>query len=180
MIASLRGILLEKQAGTCVIEAAGVGYLVHVSTYTANGLPERGCEVLLRTRQVVREDALILFGFADPEELHLFDLMIAVSGVGPKLALAILSGMRPQALARAIRSENHGALVAIPGIGRKTAERLVVELREKVDPMLSSSSPAGSRPPGSAAAFRNNSGMPSPRSSNSGTLAPRRRMPSVR
>jgi Holliday junction resolvasome, DNA-binding subunit len=83
MIASLRGQLLEKTAGTCVIEAAGVGYLVQVSCHTASNLPPEGREVSLRTRQIVREDAVQLFGFADAEELELFDLMIAVSGVGP-------------------------------------------------------------------------------------------------
>ena len=133
MIASLRGVLIEKSPGTCVIEAAGVGYLVSVSSHTARELPDRGDEVFLRTRQVVREDALMLFGFVDADELKLFDLMIGVSGVGPKLALAVLSGMKPHALARAIRDEQLGALVTIPGIGRKTAERLVVELRDKLD-----------------------------------------------
>jgi len=140
MIASLRGTLAEKGAGTCVIEAAGVGYLVHVSSLTLAALPERGAPVFLRTRQVVREDALQLFGFAEAEELRLFDLLIGISGVGPRLALALLSGLRPQALARAIRDEQVGALVAIPGIGRKTAERLIVELRDKLE-----------APPGTAA-----------------------------
>ncbi len=143
MIASLRGTLIEAGTGTCVVEAAGVGYLVSVSSHTARGLPERGREVFLRTRQVVREDALMLFGFADVEELRLFDLMIGVSGVGPRLALAVLSGMKPQALARAIRDENLGALVAVPGIGRKTAERLVVELRDKLDAIPASPATAG-------------------------------------
>jgi Holliday junction DNA helicase RuvA len=133
MIASLRGTLLEKTTGACVVEAGGVGYWVSVSTHTAQELPERGNPVFLRTRQVVREDALMLFGFTDAEELRIFDLMIGVSGVGPKLALAVLSGIKPQAFARAIREEHLGALVAIPGIGRKTAERLVVELRDKLD-----------------------------------------------
>ncbi len=133
MIASLRGTLLESQAGHCIIECGGVGYLVQISSGTAAMLPDRGREVFLRTRQVVREDALQLFGFAEAEELRLFDLMIAVSGVGPKLALAVLSGLKPAALARAIRSEQVGVLVQVPGIGRKTAERLVVELRDKID-----------------------------------------------
>lgn len=150
MIASLRGVLAEKAAGSCVIEASGVGYLVSISTHTSRGLPECGAEVRLRTRQVVREDALLLFGFADPEELELFDLMIGVSGVGPKLALAVLSGMKPQALARAIRDEHIGALVAIPGVGRKTAERLVVELRDKLEilaaPTAAAESEAGVLP----------------------------------
>jgi Holliday junction DNA helicase RuvA len=134
VIASLRGVLLERGAASCVVEAGGVGYLVSVSSHTARELPAPGSEVFLRTRQVVREDALMLFGFADPEELKLFDLMIAVSGVGPKLALAVLSGLKPHALARAIKDEQLGALVAIPGVGRKTAERLVVELRDKLLP----------------------------------------------
>ena len=133
MIASLRGTLSEKGTGSCVVEAGGVGYLVSISSHTVQWLPERGQEVFLLTRQVVREDALQLFGFADADELRVFDLLIAVSGVGPRLALALLSGMRPHALARAIREENVGLLVAVPGIGRKTAERLIVELRDKLD-----------------------------------------------
>jgi holliday junction DNA helicase RuvA len=133
MIASLRGKLLELEAGSCVVETGGVGYLIHVSSHTAQSLPQRGGEVFLHTRQVVREDAITLFGFADAAELRLFDLAISVSGVGPRLALALLSGLKPHALARAIRDEQVGALVAVPGIGRKTAERLIVELRDKLE-----------------------------------------------
>ena len=133
MIASLRGLLTEKGPGTCTIEAGGVGYLVFVSSHTLAALPEVGASVYLRTRQIVREDAHQLFGFMEAEELRLFDLAIAVSGVGPRLALALLSGLRPQVLARAIRDEQVGALVAVPGIGRKTAERLIVELRDKIE-----------------------------------------------
>ncbi len=133
MIASLRGTLTEKSAGACVVEAGGVGYLVSVSAHTAAVLPAAGQPVFLLTRQVVREDAVALFGFAEREELKLFDLLVAVSGVGPRLALAVLSGLRPDALVRAIRSEQIGSLVAIPGIGKKTAERLVVELRDKLE-----------------------------------------------
>ena len=133
MIASLRGTLAEKGAAACVIEAGGVGYLVSVSTHTARQLPAEGASVFLRTRQVVREDAVLLFGFADADELRLFDLLIAVSGVGPRLALAMLSGLKPAALARALRDENIAVLVAVPGIGRKTAERLIVELRDRVE-----------------------------------------------
>jgi Holliday junction DNA helicase RuvA len=136
VIASLRGILTEKAAGHCVVEAGGVGYLVSVSTHTAAALPGTGDDAFLRTRQIVREDALLLFGFADADELRLFDLLITVSGVGPKLALAVLSGLRPDALRRAIRDESLGTLVAIPGIGRRTAERLVVELRDRVEAPL--------------------------------------------
>jgi len=133
MIASLRGTLLEKSVGACVVEAGGVGYLVQLSGHAAAGLPATGEAVFLRTRQIVREDAVQLFGFADAEELELFDLMIAVSGVGPRLALAVLSGLRPPALRRAIREEQLGLLTSVPGIGRKTAERLVVELRDKLE-----------------------------------------------
>jgi holliday junction DNA helicase RuvA len=135
MIASLRGTLLERSGAHAVIECAGVGYLVSVSAHTASALPAVGEPVSLRTRQIVREDSLQLFAFADAEELRLFDLLIGVNGVGPRLALAVLSGLKPQALARAIRDEQVASLVAIPGIGRKTAERLVVELRDKLDPL---------------------------------------------
>lgn len=141
MIASLRGTLVENAGGAVIIEAGGVGYLVHVSTHTAAALPARGSEVHLRTRHIVREDAQLLFGFADGDELRLFDLMIGVSGVGPKLALAVLSGLRPASLVKAIREEHLGALVAIPGIGRKTAERLVVELRDRVEAPIAAPEP---------------------------------------
>ncbi|HTM57632.1 MAG TPA: Holliday junction branch migration protein RuvA [Candidatus Udaeobacter sp.] len=133
MIASLRGILLEKTPGSCVIEAGGVGYAVSVSARTARALPEAGEALFLHTRQVVREDAHMLFGFTGVLELQLFDLLISVSGVGPKVALALLSGLEPAALSRAIRAESIAELVAVPGIGRKTAERLVVELRDKLE-----------------------------------------------
>jgi len=133
MIATLRGRLTEHGTGTCIVEAAGVGYLISVSTFTSSELPALGSEVFLFVRQVVREDALLLFGFARPEEQRLFDLLVTVSGVGPKLAMAVLSGLRPEALGRAIREENVGMLVAIPGIGRRTAERLVVELRDRIE-----------------------------------------------
>jgi Holliday junction DNA helicase RuvA len=145
VIASLRGTLAAKSAGDCVIEAGGVGYRVHVSTHTAAALPEPGGEAFLHTHQVVREDALMLFGFAEGEERRLFELLITVSGVGPRVALAVLSGLKPQALARAIRDENLAALVAIPGVGRKTAERLVVELRDKLD-VLAAAAPTGATP----------------------------------
>lgn len=133
MIASVRGRLLEVTPGACVVEAGGVGYLIQVSSNTAKALPSPNQEVFLHTRQVVREDLMALFGFAERDELRLFDLLIGVSGVGPKVALAVLSGLKPAALARAIRGEEIGVLTAVPGIGRKTAERLVVELRDKLE-----------------------------------------------
>jgi Holliday junction DNA helicase RuvA len=147
MIASLRGTLAEKGAGDCVVEAAGVGYRVTVSTHTAAALPEAGAPVFLHTHQVVREDALMLFGFADVEERRLFELLITVSGVGPKVAIAVLSGLKPQALARAIRDQNIAALVAIQGVGRKTAERLVVELRDKLDVLAAAGATTAPAPP---------------------------------
>ncbi|MEO5988919.1 MAG: Holliday junction branch migration protein RuvA [Candidatus Eisenbacteria bacterium] len=133
MIASVRGIVLEKGDGSCVIEAGGVGYLLQVSTQTLAVLSPAGAEAKLLTRHVVREDAQLLFGFLDADELRLFDLLITVNGVGPKLALAALSGLKPAMLARAIRDEDLPAIVRLPGIGRKTAERMVVELRDKLD-----------------------------------------------
>jgi len=146
MIASLRGALLERASGSCVIECAGVGYLVQVSQRTARLLPEPGAEVTLLTHQVVREDALMLFGFADAEERKLFELLITVSGVGPKVALAVLSGLEPGSLARAIRDENLAALVAVPGVGRKTAERLVVELRDRLELIVTAGARAAETP----------------------------------
>ena len=133
MIASLRGVLAEKDGGQCVVETGGVGYRVSVSSHTARALPDAGEPVFLHTHQVVREDALQLFGFAELEERRLFELLITVSGVGPKVALAVLSGLAPAALARALRDENIAQLVGIPGVGRKTAERLIVELRDKLE-----------------------------------------------
>jgi holliday junction DNA helicase RuvA len=142
LIASLRGTLTAKDGGHCVVEAGGVGYLVQVSTHTAALLPKPNESVFLHTHQVVREDALMLFGFADPEERRFFELLITVSGIGPKVALAVLSGLETPALARAIREENLPSLVAIPGVGRKTAERMVVELRDKLDVLTTAAGPA--------------------------------------
>jgi Holliday junction DNA helicase RuvA len=133
VIASLRGALRDRSSGSCVVEAGGVGYLIYISTHTAAALPAAEATVFLLTHQVVREDAVMLFGFAEPDERRLFELLIGVSGIGPKLAMAVLSGLKPGSLARAIRDENLAVLVAIPGVGRKTAERLVVELRDKLD-----------------------------------------------
>jgi len=149
MIASLRGTLLERGDGFAVIEAGGVGYLVQVSTPTLVKLPAVGEEVKLHTRHIVREDAQLLFGFAEPDELKLFDLLIGVNGVGPRIAIAVLSGLAPPQFARAVRDENIAMLTAVNGVGRKTAERLVVELRDKLEflPMSGPLAPAeaGSR-----------------------------------
>jgi Holliday junction DNA helicase RuvA len=146
MIASLRGTLLERGDGFCVIEAAGVGYLVQVSTATLVSLPTQGEEVRLHTRHIVREDAQLLFGFTERDELRLFDLLIGVNGVGPRIAIAVLSGLAPAQFARAVRDENIAVLTAVNGVGRKTAERLVVELRDKLAflPMSAPAAPAAS------------------------------------
>jgi Holliday junction DNA helicase RuvA len=154
MIASIRGELLEIGDGFVIVEAGGVGYHVHVSTQTLAALPSVGAEVFLRTRHIVREDAQLLFGFDEAVELRLFDLLIGVSGVGPKMALAALSGLRPALLARAIRDEAIATLIAVPGIGRKTAERLIIELRDKLDfiPLGASGPPAPSAGKGGSAA----------------------------
>ena len=154
MIASLRGILLERGEGFCVIEAAGVGYLVQLSAGTLVSLPAPGEEVSLHTRHIVREDAQLLFGFTERDELRLFDLLIGVNGVGPRIAIAVLSGLAPAQFARAVRDENIAMLTAVNGVGRKTAERLVVELRDKLAflPMSALPAPAergasGRKPP---------------------------------
>ena len=132
MIASIRGTVLERGDGFVVIEAGGVGYQVQVTTATLVALPAVGAEATLQTRHIVREDAQLLFGFAERDELKLFDLLIAVNGVGPRIAIAVLSGLSPARFAAAVRDENLGAITAVPGVGRKTAERLVVELRDKI------------------------------------------------
>ena len=145
MIASVRGPLLERGDGYVVIEAGGVGYQVQVTTATMVALPAVGEQAGLYTRHVVREDAQLLFGFAERDELKLFDLLIAVNGVGPRIAIAVLSGLSPAHFARAVRDENIAAITAVPGVGRKTAERLVVELRDKLAflPMAPAAAAAG-------------------------------------
>ena len=132
MIASVRGVLLELGDGTIIVESAGVGYELHISMATRAALPTPGNEVRLHTRHIVREDAQLLFGFTERDELRLFDLLIGVNGVGPRIAIAVLSGMAPGPFARAVRDENIAAITAVNGVGRKTAERLVVELRDKL------------------------------------------------
>ena len=132
MIVSLRGRLREKGATLAWIDAGGVGYGLQISLSTFEALPRVGEEVELLTTQVVREDSLQLFGFASREERRLFDLLMTVSGVGPKVALAVLSGLRPEALTRSIRENDVGALTTVSGVGRKTAERILVDLRDKL------------------------------------------------
>ena len=132
MIARLAGTLLEKQPQRLVIDVSGVGYdvLVPVSTFYAVGDP--GSPVTLRIHTHVREEALQLFGFATPLAQLLFERLIAVSGIGPKVALAVLSGIEAPDLANAIRQSDLARLTRIPGVGKKTAERIVIELRDRL------------------------------------------------
>src|ERR1700691_4758112 len=131
MIAHLRGRLFSKQPGQAIVEAGGVGYDVTISVPTFTALPREGAEVALFIHTHVREDALSLFGFMDRNEKRLFERLITVSGVGPKLAVTILSGLDPERTVAAIRGQDHATLTLIPGVGKKLAERLVVELKEK-------------------------------------------------
>lgn len=131
MIAHLRGTLAEKTLDRVVVDVGGVGYQVLVSMQTLAELPEVGKLVTLKTHMQVRDDAHLLFGFVSDEERRAFELCIGVSGIGPRLALALLSAMRPEALAEAVGSSDIARLQRTPGIGKKTAERIVVELRDR-------------------------------------------------
>ncbi len=141
MIQRLRGQLVEKDAEGVVLDVGGVGYRASASASSLRALPPIGEECVLHTRMVVREDAMLLFGFADRGERAAFDSLTAVSKVGPKLALAILSAMNPQEVAEAVGRGDVVKLASVPGLGRKTAERLVRELRGKnlasLDPGIS-------------------------------------------
>lgn len=133
MIAHLRGTLLEKHPNQAIIEAQGVGYDVAIPVSTFAALPAAGEEVRLRIHTVVREDAIQLYGFLTPEEKSLFEKLITVSGVGPRLALTVLSGIPAGDLFQVIRSADVQKLTRVPGIGKKTAERIVLELRDKIE-----------------------------------------------
>ena len=132
MIAHLRGRLLEKHPNRVTIDVQGVGYEAHVPLSTFYGLPEAGGDLSLRIHTHVREDALVLYGFATLLELQLFERLISVSGIGPKLALAVLSGIEPNDLVTAIKQSDIARLTGIPGIGKKTAERIGLELKDKI------------------------------------------------
>ena len=131
MINRLRGQLVEKDMEGVVIDVAGVGYRASASASTLRALPPIGEECVLHTRMVVREDAMLLFGFADRGERAAFDSLMSVSKVGPKLALAILSALSPQEIAESVGRGDVVKLASVPGLGTKTAERLVLELRGK-------------------------------------------------
>lgn len=144
MIASLRGRLAEKHPNRIVVDVGGVGYDVHVPLSTFYRLGEPGADVSLRIHTHVREDALALYGFGTAFEQRLFEKLIDVSGIGPRLALAVLSGIEPVDLARAIQDGNVVRLTSIPGVGKKTAERIALELRDKLPP---GGAPGGEAPP---------------------------------
>ena len=131
MIGRLRGIILEKQPPLVLLETNGVGYEVHMPMTCFYELPELGQEAIVFTQFVVREDAQLLYGFNDKQERALFRELVKVNGVGPKLALAILSGMSAQQFVSAVEREEITTLIKLPGVGKKTAERLVVEMKDR-------------------------------------------------
>jgi Holliday junction DNA helicase RuvA len=132
VIAHLRGTILEKHPNRLVVDVGGVGYDVAVPLSTFYGLADAGHDVALRVHTHVREDAISLFGFATPIELDLFERLIGISGIGPKVALAVLSGIEPSELVGAIERGDLARLTAIPGVGKKTSERIVLELKDRL------------------------------------------------
>ena len=141
MIGQIRGTLIARQAPEILVDVGGIGYEIQVPMTTLYQLPELGQPVTLLTHFVVREDAQQLFGFAESADRRLFRELIKVSGVGPRLALTLLSGMDAADFARYLQRDDVAALVALPGVGRKTAERLLVEMRDKAGDWLDELSP---------------------------------------
>jgi Holliday junction DNA helicase RuvA len=132
MIGRISGILAHKAPGEVTVDVGGVGYQIFIPVSVFYRLPELGEKVSLHTYTHLREDALQLFGFLEPEEKHVFLLLNSVAGIGPKLAITVLSGIPADDLARALRAGDQARLVSIPGVGKKLAERMVVELRDKM------------------------------------------------
>jgi holliday junction DNA helicase RuvA len=149
VIARLSGTVLEKQPNRVVVDVAGVGYDVQVPLSTFYGVGEPGAAITLRVHTHVREDAISLFGFASPLEQDLFERLIAINGIGPRLALAVLSGIDPGELVRAIRTQDVARLTRIPGVGKKTAERIGLELKDRL-PHAAAGGPFETTEPGSA------------------------------
>jgi len=145
--AYISGELVEKRPTQVVVDVQGIGYLLHIPTSTFEELPEVGRPVRLFAYHHVREDAMLLFGFGSREEKRVFEVMLGVSGIGPKLALAALSSMKPDDLRAHVVNGDAAVLTTIPGVGRKTAERLIVELRDRFTDM----EPAGVEVPSSGA-----------------------------
>ncbi len=149
MIGQLRGRLTDKRPNQVLVDVGGVGYIVQVPLSTYAALGELHAEVTLLIHTHVREDALSLYGFLSSREKHFFEMLLSASGVGPSLALKILSGMSVEELVPAIRRSDLGRLTKIPGVGRKTAERIVVELKDKLDAVtVEAERPAPSSPAG--------------------------------
>jgi Holliday junction DNA helicase RuvA len=148
VIARLAGVVVEKGEAGAVIDVHGVGYLVHLSAASLLALPPRGEAVTLRTITHVREDALDLYGFATEEEEGVFRALVEVKGVGPRAAQKILSGIPPRDLAQAVAHGDVARLTRVPGVGKKTAERLVVELKDKLLALARAAGPAPARPAG--------------------------------
>ena len=143
MIASVRGEVLVRRADHVVIESGGVGYRLAVSVETLKSVPARGKQAALHAHLVARDDSLSLYGFASEEERDLFLHLTSVAGIGPKVAIAILSGGPPRELLRAIAAGDAKRFQAAPGVGKRTAERLIVELREKIAGQLAEGIPSG-------------------------------------
>ncbi len=176
MIAHLRGPILTKSPNQVTVECAGVGYDVIISVATYSALPPEGAETRLHIHTHVREDQIALFGFSEIAEKRLFEKLLTISGIGPKLAITVLSGIDAARLVTAIRAADHASLTRIPGIGKKTAERVVLELKDKLDDLAAATGntlrpPA---PPPSAPSAK----TPSQRSSTSATSAPSPSAPS--
>ena len=153
MIASLRGTVLERRAGQVVLDVGGVGYLLQ-TTSSAARMSVPGEEVTLVTHLNVREDALTLYGFAESAERSMFELLLGVSGVGPKAALAIMSGYAPDQVRRAIATSDHALFTSISGIGKRTAERVVIDLKDKIGALPAAEEPMPAAPAGGHTAAR--------------------------
>jgi Holliday junction DNA helicase RuvA len=151
LISRLHGVLVEKRPPWLVIDCHGVGYEIEVPMTTVWSLPELNTEVTLLTHLVVRDDAHLLFGFASEAERKLFRALIKVSGVGAKVALAILSGIEADEFVQCVHEKNTARLTSVPGIGKKTAERLIVEMRDRVGNWVPVDAPAAAAPSGTRA-----------------------------
>jgi len=143
VIAHLRGHIVEKQPNRVIVDVQGVGYDVAVPLSTFYGLGEAGAEITLRIHTHVREDALLLYGFSTRLEQELFERLISVSGIGPKVGLAVLSGIEPSDLITAIHNADLARLTAIPGVGKKTSERIVLELKDRLPKVAHTPAPDG-------------------------------------
>ncbi|MFO7761913.1 MAG: Holliday junction branch migration protein RuvA [Thermodesulfobacteriota bacterium] len=149
MIACLKGVLISQRADKVIIMAGGVGYEVYLTQRCLSELPDEKEEVMVYVYTHVRDDALVLYGFATIEEKETFEILIGVSGIGPKLALAILSGMTPAEISRAVSRKETSLLTRLPGVGKRTAERICLELKDKIVFIPAGDLRHSSPPPGS-------------------------------